>query len=254
MLENYYEEIGRKRRERWAFWTVVWALSVFLYLFFQGYYPYVKFDTWKFLETAERHPSEAIAEKPQVVRAFGIINVRTVPSPDRISIRSPIIGERVIPNDDKGFFDFGNYSIKIEKDGYLPVALSTTLDKVNSFSINVLELFKTPTYAPFIVPADLAEDLGGGKFLVRERTSTGQSLSGSVYRLMDSKDFSVAKSFRTDARYLGGTLFEKRGIILSYDEELGLGPTRMKTASGETTLDLCEEALLEKGQVVCPKN
>ena len=60
MLENYYEEIGRKRRERWAFWIVVWALSVFLYLFFQGYYPYVKFDTWKFLETAEKHPEEVV--------------------------------------------------------------------------------------------------------------------------------------------------------------------------------------------------
>lgn len=83
---------------------------------------------------------------------------------------------------------------------------------------------------------------------------TGQTLSGSVYRLMDSKDFSVLKSFKTDARYLGGTLFEKHGIILSYDEELGLGPTRMRTASGETTLDLCEEAVLEKGTVACPKN
>lgn len=159
MLENYYEEIGRKRRERWMFWIVVWALSVFLYLFFQGYYPYVKFDTWNFLEkTGELAPKNE-GEKPQVVRAFGIINVRTVPSPDRIAISSPTIGERIIPNDDKGFFDFGNYSVKIEKDGYLPVSLSATLDKVNSFSINVLELFKTPTYSPFIIPAELTENL-----------------------------------------------------------------------------------------------
>lgn len=70
---------------------------------------------------------------------------------------------------------------------------------------------------------------------------------------MDSKDFSVVKSFKTDARYLGGTLFEKRGVILSYDEELGLVPTRMKTSSGVTTFDLCEEAVLEKGTVTCPQ-
>lgn len=106
MLENYYEEIGRKRRERRMFWIVVWALSVFLYLFFQGYYPYVKFDTWNFLEKSDGAASETGKEKPQVVRAFGIINVRTVPSPDKIAISSPTIGERVIPNDDKGFFDF----------------------------------------------------------------------------------------------------------------------------------------------------
>lgn len=71
---------------------------------------------------------------------------------------------------------------------------------------------------------------------------------------MRSNDFSVVKSFKTDARYLGGALFEKRGIVLSYDEELGLEPTHMKTASGETTLELCEEAVLEKGVVVCPKS
>ena len=159
MLENYYEEVGRKRRERWMFWIVVWALSTFLYLFFQGYYPYVRFDTWKFLEKRGGNVAETPAEKPQVVRAFGIINVRTVPAPDRIVISSPTIGEKSIPNDDKGFFDFGSYSIRIDKDGYLPVSLSATLDKVNSFSINVLELFKTPTYSPFIIPAEIAEDL-----------------------------------------------------------------------------------------------
>lgn len=172
MLENYYEEIGRKRRERRMFWIVVWALSAFLYLFFQGYYPYVKFDTWNFLEKNRGEISENEKEKPQVVRAFGIINVRAVPAPDRIVISSPAIGEKNIPNDDKGFFDFGSYSIKIEKEGYLSVNLSTTLDKVNSFSISVLELFKTPTFSPFIVPAELTEDLGGGKILVRERSET----------------------------------------------------------------------------------
>lgn len=259
MLENYYEEIARKRHERGMFWFIVWALSIFLYLFFQGYYPYVKFDMGKFFETAEQRPSDLPENKPQVVRAFGIINVRTVPAPDRILISSSTIGEKSIPNDDKGFFDFGSYAVKIEKEGYVPVTLSTVLDKENSFSISVLELFKRPVYAPFIIPANLTEDLGGGKLLVRERTSTGEALtggtlSGSVYRLVDSKDFSVTSSFRTDAKYLGGTLFEKHGAILSYDEDLGLVPAKMKTSSGETVLTLCEDALLEAGKVVCPKN
>lgn len=152
MLENYYEEIGRKRRERRVFWIVVWTLSAFLYLFFQGYYPYVKFDMGNLLE--DQKP-----ERPQVVRAFGIINVRTIPAPDRITVSSSSIGEKTIPNDDKGFFDFGSYSVRIEKDGYLPVSLGVILSKQDSFSISVLELFKRPTYVPFPVPADLAEDL-----------------------------------------------------------------------------------------------
>lgn len=28
----------------------------------------------------------------------------------------------------------------------------------------------------------------------------------------------------------------------------------MRTASGETTLELCENALLERDKVICPKN
>lgn len=166
MLENYYEEIGRKRRERWVFWIIVWMLSTFLYLFFQGYYPYVRLDMGKFFE--EDRP----VAKPQVVRAFGIINVMAIPIPDAITVSSSTFGTKIIPNDDKGFFDFGTYSIRVEKDGYLPISLRATLSKEDSFSISVLELFKRPLYAPFPIPADFAEDLGGGRILVRERAMT----------------------------------------------------------------------------------
>ena len=144
-------------------------------------------------------------EKPQIVRAFGIINVRSVPSPDSITVSSPIIGERKVINDDKGFFDFGNYSIKVEKAGYVPVSLGVKLDKENSFSISVLELFQKPVYSPFILPTEFMEDLGGGRLLAKEKESgsgTEATLSGSIYRLMDSGTFEIVSSFRTDATHL----------------------------------------------------
>lgn len=94
MLENYYEEISRKRWERRVYWIAVFALSTFLYLFFQGYYPYVKFN------------ADKIEKRPQVVRAFGIVNVRTVPAPEHIWIWNGGMQAKEIQNDDKGFFDF----------------------------------------------------------------------------------------------------------------------------------------------------
>ncbi len=85
MLETYFEEIARKRRGRRIFWVAVFGFASFLYLFFQGYYPYVRID---FAEFFDRQSSET-SQKPQVVRAFGIIIVRTSPAPDRISVQAP---------------------------------------------------------------------------------------------------------------------------------------------------------------------
>lgn len=155
MLESYYGEVERKKNQRRIFWLIVFGFATFLYLFFQGYYPYVRFDTWKFLEMGKPE----LAEKPQVVRAFGIINVRAIPEPDLIAISSPSMGTKIVANDDKGFFDFGNYSVEIRKEGYVPVSLAAKIDKSNAFSISIVELFKTPTYLPLLVPAEMAEDL-----------------------------------------------------------------------------------------------
>lgn len=252
MLESYYEEVARKRNQRRVFWIVVLGFSAFLYLFFQGYYPYVRLDTWKFLEMGK----PVANEKPQVVRAFGIINVRAVPDPDTITISSPSIGTKTVPNDDKGFFDFGNYSVEIRKEGYVPVSLATKLDKSNAFSISVVELFRKPTYSKSLVQADMAEDLGGGKILVREREEKGDapsSLSGSIYRILDAKTFEIVASVRTDARHVGGRLFEKRGAFLSY-EDSGLAPTALKTASGTLSIELCENATMDAEKIRCPKN
>lgn len=69
------------------------------------------------------------------------------------------MGTKIVANDDKGFFDFGNYSVEISKEGYIPVSLTAKIDKSNAFSISVIELFKMPTYSPLLVPAEMAEDL-----------------------------------------------------------------------------------------------
>lgn len=255
MLDNYYEEIVRKRRERWIFWIAVLSLSTFLYLFFQGYYPYVKFD------------ADKIEKKPQIVRAFGIVNVRSVPAPDSVWIWSKDMPAKELPNDDKGFFDFGDYSVTVEKAGYLTVPLSVRLSRENSFSISVIELFRAPIPKPFPFQADLAEDLGGGILLVRERPGagsaagtgellgTGSSATGSTYRLLNAESFESVSKFRTDARYLGSGLFEKNGTILSYGARSGFEASDLRTASG-TMAPLgtyCQNAKLRRGAIECPE-
>jgi cell shape-determining protein MreC len=39
MLESYQHEIQRKRRAARVFWCIVFAFALFLFFFFQGYYP-----------------------------------------------------------------------------------------------------------------------------------------------------------------------------------------------------------------------
>jgi hypothetical protein len=254
MLESYQQEIMRKRAGRRVFWLAVLGLTVFLYLFFQGYYPYVRVDFANFFN---ERPITA-PEKPQVVRAFGIINVRTSPVADRISIRQANGTERVVTNDDKVFSDFGNYSVRIEKTGYVPLSLDVILDKANSFSINVFNLLKTPTATGFSIPVDRADTLDSGGILVREKlsaASTDSALGGRVYRLLGA-DLSVVpgSAFRTDARPIGGGYFEKAGLILSFDPQTkALAPVKAMALTGSVT-DPCFGAVDEGTYAFCPQN
>lgn len=148
----------------------MFAFATFLYLFFQGYYPYVRFDVAQFF-TERPMGVEVPPEKPQVVRAFGIINVRTSPAPDTILIRQADGKERLVANDDKNFLDFGKYFVRVEKAGYVPLSLDILLDRVNAFSINVFNLLKTPAPKEFQFLIDRADILENGGLLVREKVS-----------------------------------------------------------------------------------
>lgn len=139
MLESYQQEVETRRRGRRVFWFFTLLGTGFLYLFFQGYYPYISIDFNNILR-----PSSNGGERPQIVRAFGIINIRATPAPDRI-----LVGNQGFSNGDKGIYDFGSYDIQVEKAGYISLSTTATLDKKNPFHIEALELLKNPQYHAF---------------------------------------------------------------------------------------------------------
>ncbi len=242
MLETYLEEIERKRNGRRIFWIAVTVSSVFLYLFFQGYYPYVR------ITAPELVQNESVT-KPQVVRAFGIITVRTSPAPDSITVRLPNGTERKLENDEKGFFDFGRHEVSIEKDGHLPIRLELPLDKSNAFSINVFNLLKNPTETEFPIGFDRFDVVNGDVAIGREK-SDGKS--GRIYRPL-GPDFSPipGAGFRTDARPLGGGFFEKDGRIFGYDpESKSLRSVTPLSGSGSES---CHGGIFDGGEIRCPE-
>ena len=191
MLENYEKELSQKRFERRIFWIVVWFFSIFLYLFFQGYYPYIKLDiSGYFAQTT----SGSTDDRPQIVRAFGIINIRTTPSPDSISVN----GQNFI-NGDKVIYDYGEYAIKIEKAGYIGLETTATLDKRNPFLIEALDLLKKPVATPYVFTLKNIYPLASSKFLsevtLTGTTHTGSHDNGHVYKVYDPESPELAKSF-----------------------------------------------------------
>lgn len=128
-----------------------------------------------------------------------------------------------------------------------------------------MELFKSPEPKPFIIPAEMAENLGDGKLLVRERSESGALAvedvetpvaSGSVYRIISSATYDPISVFRTDARYLGSGLFEKNGTLLTHDLNEGLVNVPLRTLSG-TVAPLgtrCENAEFKRGKIFCPES
>jgi hypothetical protein len=74
MLETYQAEITRKRRAARIFWLIVFICSLFLYFFFQGYYPDVRVGLRHIFSESG---SQNFPGSSDLIRSFGIINVRT---------------------------------------------------------------------------------------------------------------------------------------------------------------------------------
>lgn len=106
MLETYQNEITRKRKSARIFWLIVFVCSLFLYFFFQGYYPDVRVGLQKiFSESGSENHSNS-----DLIRSFGIINVRTLPLDANITL-----GENSYGNNEKRMSDYGDYMMHIEK-------------------------------------------------------------------------------------------------------------------------------------------
>lgn len=191
MIPSYQEEIRIHKSKDRIFWVIVTLMTVFLYFFFQGYYP-----------NYERFLDRTDTSKQAFLKPFGIIDIHVFPSPDSIRINNESYN-----NNSKTIFDLGAYAITIEKKGYLSVAFPIDITKKAPFYTNVVNLFALPEYStlPFVFK-NLS--LYNNSFLLHT-TNTGSFL------LVDT-DFQVLQEIQTVYAHIGGLYFTDGNNILSY--------------------------------------
>ena len=258
MLENYEKELSQKRLERRIFWFVVWLFAIFLYLFFQGYYPYIRLDISGYF-TSNSGTTDT-GERPQIVRAFGIINIRTLPVADAITVNG-----NYFANGDKIIYDYGDYDIKIEKNGYIGLHTRVTLDKKNPFLIEALELLKKPVATKYAFDIKQVFPLSNGKLLAEVSASGSMSHSGTLshagltnnvalkyYKVFDPETLETARSFSSALSPIGqGYFISETGAISVYDETLAK-LTTLKNKAGTGTL-ACSGTTLVGEELYCPR-
>ncbi|MCK9272490.1 hypothetical protein M0P65_03000 [Candidatus Gracilibacteria bacterium] len=191
MIQSYNDEVRNKKRKNIIFWIVVFSFASYLFLFFQGYYLNIDFN----FKTKE----------PQnVLRQFGIINILTLPEADKI-----IINGVNYQNNSRSIFDFGNYSVKINKDGYIPVSLNFNINKENTYYTNTINLIKKLYYYPI-----------GESFSSIYKIDNYYLAYDDKIKLIKVLDlnFKLKKAFYAkDYIYLGQNYFSLYGKIFIYD-------------------------------------
>jgi hypothetical protein len=137
MLESYDQEIIRKRRAARIFWFLVFSFATFLYFFFQGYYPALDI-TWKqvFSSWGMRELS-----REELIRSFGIINIRVYPRDANISINGTSFGF-----DEKRMVPYGKYRLSVGKPGYIQDRVRFTIDKKMPYFISEINLIPQANY------------------------------------------------------------------------------------------------------------
>jgi hypothetical protein len=138
MIESYQLEIIRKRRAARLFWVIVFVCSFFLYYFFQGYYPDISLGMRRIFSESG---SESRSGSTDLIRSFGIINVRTTPQDASIEL-----GSGTYNNNEKRMSDYGDYSMQIAEVGYLTNTMQFRIDREKPFFIEKVSLLPKPTY------------------------------------------------------------------------------------------------------------
>ncbi|EKE26830.1 MAG: hypothetical protein ACD_4C00138G0019 [uncultured bacterium (gcode 4)] len=194
MIHSYNEEVKIKRRKNIIFWTIVFFLAWYLYLFFQGYYLNVDFN----LKTPK---------KENLFKQFWIINIQVFPDQDDIKVNWIKYW-----NVSKSIFDFWKYEVNIDKKLYIPVSLNISLNKDNLFFSNTINLIKVPTYKKITEFFDEISNVWD-YYLAFDKKN-------KLVKILD-KDLNMIKTILTkDFNYIWKNYFSMGEWIYSYDFDL----------------------------------
>lgn len=136
-MQSYYDELHKKRIASRIFWFLVFGFAIFLYYFFQGYYPSLDISLKQILSGSGMRT----IGQDELVRAFGIVNIRVEPRDARIQINREDIGY-----DEKKMVPYDAYSLSIGKPGYIQNRLSFAIDKSTPYYIDKVRLIPRATY------------------------------------------------------------------------------------------------------------
>jgi len=169
MLESYQQEVMRKRQSARIFWLIVFVCSLFLYFFFQGYYPDVRVGMRRiFMEPGNGN----FTGSTDIMRSFGIINVRSSQLDASITL-----GSGSYANNEKRMSDYGNYTMDIQKPGYIPNHLEFTIDREKPYFIEKVSLFPNPEYKKINGITEIYPMKEGAPLI---KTASGIIFSGSI--------------------------------------------------------------------------
>lgn len=105
-MQSYYDEIQQKKRASRIFWILVFSFAIFLYYFFQGYYPSLDIS----LKQIFTGSGMTRLERDEFIESFGIVNIRVEPQDARIQINREDIGY-----DEKKMVPYDEYLLSIGK-------------------------------------------------------------------------------------------------------------------------------------------
>ena len=231
MFESYQLEVIKKRRAARIFWVIVFFFAFFLYFFFQGYYPDVRVGLQRIFSESG---SENWSGSTELIRSFGIINVRTIPADATISL-----GSGGYINNEKRMSDYGDYTMNIEKTNYLSNQLAFRIDREKPFFIEKISLLPIPTYQKVPWAID-AYGLGNGIVLV-ETASGIQNPSGYLTGSIFGSG---------DITHIGWRYFRTNTGILSWEN----GIFKKTKENIENFIETCENVTWKYDILYCPKS
>lgn len=194
MIPSYQEEIKAKDRKNMIFWSVVFLLACYLYLFFQWYYLNIDFN----LKT----------EKPtEIFKQFWIINVQVFPNPDAM-----FVSWVKYSNISKSIFNLWKYEVSMQREWYIPVSLNINLNKNNLFYTNTINLIKTPLYHEIIFNFDSISNIWDYYLAINK--------DKKLLEIFDKKLSLIKTLTLSDYNYIWKNYFSLNSLIYVYDYDL----------------------------------
>lgn len=232
MIDTYQSEIAKKRKNARWFWIIVVLCATFLYFFFQGYYPDVKLG-WKriFSEDIETSTSGSFED---LIKSFGIINVKTIPNTASI-----LIGSGTYGNNEKRMTNYGTYTMTIANPWYRENILSFVIDREKPYFIEEISLLPNPQYRE-LTDINNAYQIDDATYILG--TASGMTASG-----VTSNTGIISKN--TNLKHIGGIYFQSGATLYEWqsDRLVRSSPDR------ENYIETCPQIeWIEDNSISCP--